>query len=170
MVESPDINLITKEKAVETASFLVAKYYDFLNKLKLNAYNYGLDKLAIKDVARRYAYDVYRLHRYHHTEYIDRHKIAGYLTYWICKIRPIYIKNPEMCFENAKSPLFINEAFALYVSVGRINAHYVQNGSGRKIFINDGFLDAFLYGLRYRTITGDMLSVAYYLAEKGCGQ
>jgi len=164
-----DINSITKAKALRTASFLVEKYYDFLNRLKLNAGNYALDMAIIKDVARRYAYDVDRLHRYHGTERIDRHKIAGYLTYWICKLRPISLKNHEVYFENAKSPLYINEAFALFIAMGRFNAHYVQTGSGQKIVVSESLLDAFLYGLRYRATTGDMLSMAFYMTEKNSG-
>ena len=166
MAANADINSITKTKALKTASFLVEKYYDFLNRFRLNAGNYALDIAVIKDVARRYAYDVDRLHRYHGTERIDRHKIAGYLTYWICKLRPISLKNKDVYFENAKSPLFINETFALFIAMGRFNAHYVQTGSDRKMVVGESLLDAFLYDLRYRTTTGDMLSMAFYLAEK----
>jgi hypothetical protein len=153
-------------KALEKTSFLVEKYYDFLNKFKLYAGSYELDKFAVEEVARRYAYDVYRLHRYHSTERIDRHKIAGYLTYWICRFRPIRVKDFGIYFENTRTPQFINEVFALFIGMGRVNEHYRQSGSGKRIAVTKSLVNTFLYDLRYRAITGDMLSMAYYLAEK----
>jgi hypothetical protein len=156
----------TSDKAIKTASFLVGAYYDFGSDLKLNLGGYKFDKAVIRDVARRYVYDVDRLHRFHGIKFIDRHKIAGYLSYWICKLRPISVKTPDIYFENAKTPLYINEAYALYVAIGRINAHYAYNKSGEKMVLSKGLVDALLYGLRYRSATGDMLSLSYYLMEK----
>jgi len=165
-----DFNTFIEKKSLEKASFLVGKYYDFLNKFGVCAANYVLDKFAVKEIARRYACDVYRLHRYHSTERIDSHKIAGYLTYWICKFRPIHVKHFDVYFGDPKTPQFINETFALFIGMGRINEHYRQNNSDRKIFLGKSLINTFLYDLRYRAATGDMLSMAYYLIELNAKQ
>jgi hypothetical protein len=161
-----NINSVTNAKAIKTTSFLVGKYYDFLNLFNLNALNYKIDMAVVKDVGRRYAYDVDRLHRYHDTDFIDRHKIAGYLTYWICKLRPISVDDHGIYFESAKRPLYINELFALYVGMGRINAHHEYHKTMERATISKSLTNTFLYDLRYRPTTGDMLSMSYYLIEK----
>jgi hypothetical protein len=165
-----DFNSFVDRKALEKTSFLVGKYYDFLNNFKLYAGSYEIDKFAVEEIARRYAYDVYRLHRYHSTERIDCHKIAGYLTYWICRLRPIRVKDFGTYFENTKTPQFINEVFALFIGMGRINERNRRSGSGKRATISKSLANAFLYGLRYRPTTGDMLSMSYYLIEKNGGK
>ena len=46
-----------------------------------------VDERILADVVTRYWRDVKRIHIFQ-TVPIDCHKIAGYLTYWICMLRP----------------------------------------------------------------------------------
>jgi len=136
-----------------------------------------LDIAIVKDVARRYAYDVERLRIYHKSPQpnvdplINRHKIAGYLAYWVCKLRPISLNNKDAYLNGgARSRLYINEAFAMYLAVGRLRAERIKDGVTAKEVVDRELMDAMLYGLRYRPITGDTLSMAFHLMEKTAGQ
>ncbi len=121
----------------------------------------------INEVVSRYWMDVQRIHRWHKSDKIDCHKIAGYLTYWICKIKPIEAAIPVF----QKSPLgyMINELLALYVGLGRINeTRSIEGKPNVRIqhLIQDKFLSDFLYTLRYRCTTGDSLALIYYFIDR----
>jgi hypothetical protein len=97
---------------------------------------------------------------------IDCNKIAGYIAYWICKLRPISVINTKIYLTNPNTPKFINESFALYVACGRINSELEANGHKNGIVIEDKTLDSLLYSLKYRVTPGDTLSLFFDMAEK----
>ena len=96
--------LLNKTKILNTARTLIRQYYDVLRVLQLDAHQYRLDPIILLNVAERYWLDVDRLHRYHSIERIDRHKIAGYLTHWICKLRPVAVAQNDIYLKNGRIP------------------------------------------------------------------
>lgn len=143
---------------------LSANIMTFLELFEVNADSYELNLISITDIAIHYCKDVNRIHNFHGIDFIDRHKIAGYLTYWICKLRPITIKETVAYNKNAYTPLYINELFAFHVSCGRIfdNVDEIEIEPD----FSDSFMDSFLYTSKYRQTTGDNLSIVYYLLEE----
>ena len=144
---------------------LIRQYYYFLSHYKLDARGYRLDRAILKNVMERYWMDVDRLHRYHNMPRIDRHKIAGYLTYWLCRLRPISSLDDNMALGKPLMALFINELFAIYVALGRIQARKNQV-ERQSLQISTDLFNALCYSLRYRHLNGDALSVMYYLIEE----
>jgi hypothetical protein len=152
-------------KVNEKALLLIRLYYMFLNHFKLDASIYILQHAVLKDVVVRYWRDVDRLHRYHDISRINRHKIAGYLTHWICKLRPIVVAKNDEFLSDPDMALYINEIFAVFVAVARIQEYHNKNG-GKKIKVKKETFDTCLYNLRYRPVTGDMLSMVYGFIEE----
>jgi len=99
--------------AIETAIELILKDFKIReSQMVINHYNLNI---AID----RYWRDVTRLHKFHNIKHIDCHKIAGYLTYWICKIKPLEPTIP--LFQKKTFGYFANEILSLYVGIGRKN-------------------------------------------------
>lgn len=148
----------------DTFDALINAYYTFLDLFDLSEDDVIFDEEKIIEVCERYLMDVDRLLRYHYIERIDCHKIAGYLTYWICKIKPLQIRDS---YNKEVSALReANELLAIIVSVGRINENHI--GEGRQVLVKQEFLEAFIYTLRYRPLNGDLLSIIYYFVDVSC--
>jgi hypothetical protein len=143
---------------------LLGKYTFFLMHAGFNPMHYAMDYTILKNVVMRYWGDVERLRHFHRMPRINSHKIAGYLTYWICKLRPITIRDQRFYLDNASKPLkhphYINELFAACVGIGRLNEDRVKQ-SHKRVIISPELFDTFTYGLKYRVLTGDMLSMMY---------
>ncbi|GBU22293.1 hypothetical protein R80B4_02200 [Fibrobacteres bacterium R8-0-B4] len=132
---------------------------------------------TLRVVVKRYLDDVDRIHRHHAIDKIDCYKIAGYLTYWLCRLKPLRVVDKRAaCKQNIKDDnakkiaaksFYINELFAMFLGLGRINAH---NKTIRNVF-DRGFINTFTYSLKYRFITGDMLSLMYGVIDRtACGE
>lgn len=148
------------------AKYLLVEYHGFLRRFKVNNSLYRINSHILKDVATRYWRDVERLHHFHNMPLIDCRKIAGYLAYWICKLRPISVTSHSAYLTDADTPNFINETFAVYVVCGRINSELAANGHKCGVVIEDKTLDSLLYSLKYRATSGDTLSLFFEMAEK----
>jgi len=153
------------DKESQTTQMLINLYHEFFSRFNVDLSLYHLDIVVLKDISRRYWRDVERLHKFHNITHIDNHKIAGYLTYWISKMKPISVSDNHVYLANAKPPMFINELFALYVAIGRINYHLEAIHSNKIVTVDSNFLKSFLYTLKYRITTGDNLSMTYYFIE-----
>lgn len=81
----------------------------------------------------------------------DECKIAGYITYWIAKLKPIQILHPEP----DKEELFINEYLA--ISVANAYLECTKHISLR----SQKFVDNLKYLLRYRTLTVRIMPLIY---------
>jgi len=143
---------------------LLGKYTFFLMRAGFNPVHYRIDYTTLKNVVMRYWGDVERLRYFHDMPLINSHKIAGYLTYWICKLRPITINDQRFYLDNISKPLkhpyYINELFAACIGIGRLNEDRAkQNYKG--VIVSPELLDTFTYGLKYRVLTGDTLSMMY---------
>jgi hypothetical protein len=149
-----------------TARHLLNEYCNFLCRFKVDPRQYRIDSYVLKDIAAHYWRDARRLHMFHKMPLIDCRKIAGYLAYWICKLRPISVASTSIYLTKPNTPKFINETFALYVVCGRINSELEAEGRKKGVVIEDKMLDALLYSLKYRITPGDMLSLFFEMAEK----
>jgi hypothetical protein len=147
---------------------LLKKYAVFLMRAGFNPPDYAIDYAVLKTVVRRYWADVERLRHFHNMPRINSHKIAGYLTYWLCKLRPVMVRNKRIYLDNASNPLkhphYINELFAAYVGVGRLNEDR-RNAGAKGVIMPAELFDTFIYGLKYRILTGDMLSMMYNVID-----
>jgi hypothetical protein len=143
---------------------LLKKYTFFLMRAGFNPMHYRIDYTILKNVVMRYWGDVERLHHFHNMPLINSHKIAGYLTYWICKLHPITVKDQHVYLDNSSKPLkhphYINELFAAYVGIGRLNEDRTKQ-SCKGVIVSAELFDTFTYGLKYRVLTGDTLSMMY---------
>jgi len=144
---------------------MLRAYSFFLSAYALNPKDFGLDVVVLRDMSKRYFKDVDRLHRYHGITHIDAHKIAGYTTYWLSKLKPISVGNSALYNGKSEFCVYINEIFALYLASGRI----ISAGEIKNLRLNSGLLASFLYLLKYRTTSGDNLSIMYYLIENARG-
>jgi len=160
---------VDRTKALRSAQTLAREYYDFLNHFELNAGWFRLDRVVLLNLTERYWLDVDRLHRYHSSTRIDRHKIAGYLTYWICRLRPIAVVSDQANIEHTDIALHINELFAVFVALSRLDVHHRIEKDSKTVSIKKGFFNALMYNLRYRPSTGDILAMLYYLIEERRG-
>lgn len=87
----------------------------------------------------------------------DAFKIAGYLTYWIAKLKPVQILEPEP----NKQEILINEYLAISFAVSYFYA--IKN---IKLLPSDLF-DNLKYLLRYRTLTVRIMPLIYESYVKG---
>lgn len=158
------------EKELETYEFLKKSYDKFLTEKKFSNSDVYVDLVVLQEVAHRYSMDIERLHHCHSIEHVDCHKIAGYLTYWITKLRPFTIINDDLYLHEDrlinKLVCNINELFAILLGIGRIKSHYESIGMAFvKAPLSENFTNAFIYLLKYRITTGDNLSLIYYFLD-----
>jgi len=154
------------DKSEMTARILLKSYYRFLSKFRLDKSIYRVDFYALKDVEKRYYRDVERLNMFHRMNGISSQKVAGYCTYWLCKLRPISVIQNSEYANRPNTSKFVNECFALYVAFGHINSDLDLRGCASGIILDDDTLDSFLYSLRYRVVSGDALAIMFDMARK----
>lgn len=166
-------------KEQDTLKFIIKMYAQYINEMNYNKNDFYLNVSTVKEIAHGYAKDVVRLKACHDIEYIDCHKIAGYLTYWISKLKPITIINPLLYKSKSNSAISIadhrqlieaiiniNEHFSLAIGVSRVKSNLVANGFSTQIKISQNFKKHFFYLLKYRITTGDNLSMIFYFIER----
>jgi hypothetical protein len=141
--------------------FLINAFVAFLLHHKVGVSDIKIDTSILADISKRYYRDMDRLKQNHIMNGVSRWKVAGYLTYWVIKLRPIDIVAPCMYRTNPKLCLYINEIFAWYIASG-----YIRGASGKTFRARDeNFMKDFLYLLRYRLTTGDNLVAIYSLTD-----
>lgn len=138
-------------------------FADFLDTYKVDYADISLDTCIVEDISMRYHKDEKRLMENHKMKGINAQKAAGYLTYWIVKLRPLSItSNAKNYHKRPTLYLYINEAFAFYLATGRLNSAKKRG----EIALSKDFLSAFFYILKYRPTTGDNLTMHYHLMDK----
>jgi len=154
-------------REIITTKALLKMYANFAEVLNLPKTSVYVNPATVLNVAKHYWRDVDRMHAFQDFTLIDCHKIAGYYAYWLGKLKPISITDV-----NAYSPKFsqlflnINECFAFYVGVGRVNDCLKKTGKTLIDSVPKNFFEAIIYTLNYRSTSGDNLSLMYYLTEK----
>lgn len=164
-----------KQKATERIKIIYTCWDELCTKHESSHEFKELAYLSIpivSEIAYRYVLDVKRIKIFHpkEIENINEYKIAGYLSYWICKLRPVQL--PQHIRRFTKIQNLINEELSFYIAISRINLERKTNGQTkidffkpdseekRKRFINDLF-----YSLKYRATTGDNLAQIYKYTE-----
>ena len=154
-----------KNNAIEA---IAVAYDEVLKTLALTVSQVGIDINIVNHIAARYSMDVERIHNYHDIPRLDCHKIAGYLTYWICRLRPIYVTDRSVYETNGQAATVLNELLALYTGVGRIVSSDNFKKGNKKPNLKENFLQPFLYTLRNRPLNADLLSFIYYFVDEVC--
>lgn len=154
------------QKAAARAHELLMCFGTFLEGAGLDSSLFDCDKVVLLSAAKRYCNDVERLHRHHTINLIDCYKIAGYSAYWICKMKPFRVKDLNVAYMGKQTILankmfYINELFSLHLGLSRINSHHKQAKSNRRVVLCKKHYDAMAYSLKYRQMSGDMLSLFF---------
>jgi len=165
-----DTNSAENQKAAGYAANIISIFGDFLKSNGLAESLYECDTYMLMATAKRYLDDVERLHKHHGIKFIDCYKIAGYLSYWICKMKPFRVKTMKDAYTGkrvdlANKSFFINELFSLHIGLARINAHYRHNNSNRRVVLCAKHYGAMAYTLKYRQASGDMLTLFFEMAD-----
>ena len=119
--------------------------------------NYDL----LHEVLVSYFLDIIRLKDFHNCKKINFVKIAGYMVFWIAKLRPIQIiqaKDKDITGDIRR----INEYYAAHVGlsfIANLNEPLSLDNSTLKIY--NTFREELLYSLVYRVITPQMLELIY---------
>lgn len=168
------------KKVSDYARHLVTSFCKFLEKSELSTALYDIDVVVLLTTVKRYLQDVDRLHLYHDIDLIDGHKIAGYLAYWICRLKPIRVKDEGVAYQRgtneadfegvAKQSFFINELFSVFLGLSRVDSHYKKLSVSKRVSLDAKFINALTYSLKYRLMTGDMLSLIYYMIDTACSK
>ena len=152
---------MNRSREEQTALALMRMYEQFIEHLEVLRSSVFVNPVVLLDASKRYWRDVDRLHKFHDMPLIDCHKIAGYLTYWIVKFKPISVVKVGAYTPSYNELLLnMNEYFAFYVAIGRI---YDLDKTGRKIAVSRDFVESFVYTLKNRLTTGDNLTIIYQL-------
>lgn len=94
--------------AIFEAWSALTEEHQFNSEFKNSSY---LSPPLVSEIVFRYLCDVRRIKEFHRSEIenINEFKIAGYLTYWICKIRPVQLK--EQLRRLTRTQNLLNELF-----------------------------------------------------------
>ena len=143
--------------------FMIRQYVSFLSTFNLSKEDFNLDLYVLADVSKRYFKDVDRLHQYHGITRINAHKIGGYTSYWISKLRPISVTNPDLYRDKSGFVEYINEIFALRLATSRICA----TNRTKTVRLTGELMKSLLYLMKYRVTSGDNLALMYYFFDHG---
>lgn len=158
---------VTIGDVLETECFILRAFDNFIQKFS-NSDKYDIDVFVVMDISRRYYKDEARVKFFHpRIKELDGHKKAGYLTYWVSKLKPIVIRDFGVYEVKPTVPHYINEMFAIHLGFGQIN--YNRKSGGNSIgpgIITKEFITSLLHTLKYRATTGDNLSMLFYLADE----
>lgn len=158
------------QNVVKRAKEILTGFGVFLQSVGLDDSLFDCDKTILLATAKRYWDDVERLHEHHGMNLIDCHKIAGYTSYWICKMKPFRAKDMSVAYASGQAGLanksfYINELFSLHMGLARINAHYKYIKSSKRVVLSAKHYEAMTYSLKHRQVSGDMLTLFFEMAD-----
>ena len=141
-----------KKSQTTTLNLILESYGGFLKNFKIRNTQVIYSQSLVCEVIKRYWLDVDRIKYHHNIKNINCFKIAGYLTYWIIKIKPFF---PIGIISKEDKGKYCNEFIAFMLAQSRINSENAQYNipfSGKRDI---------LYSLRYRASNPDFLSIIY---------
>jgi hypothetical protein len=153
---------------IKTLELIEKAYHKYLDTYSLTNEDVFYNQVAVAQVVNRYWLDVDRIHDFHEKIVkMDCHKIGGFLTYWICKIKPFYSLPSSYEKDNSNAALLCNEIIAFILSCGRIEQKRKFHKEDYPIIIPNPkrFMNYYIYTLRYRQVTQDLLSFIYYFLD-----
>ncbi len=121
------------------------------------------DPYVLLDVVKKYVSDIDHFHKLYNIE-PDEFKKAGYWTFWIRKLKPVHIVNPQ---EQARqAPVgrdlvlgwYINEFLAVSYSLGVLR---VAIRPRQQFRLTPHLWRELVYGLRYRAISPHGMALFY---------
>lgn len=122
-----------------------------------------LDKCILLHCVHSYFLDLERMKDFHHIALADVHKIAGYATKWITKLKPIQqLENSAASYTRRYQ--LVNEFYAMYFAFSVLKLHTKL----RKL--TEPFRSNLLYTFHYRDIDGSLLSTMMYTLECACAR
>ena len=119
-----------------------------------------LSTIIVREIIKRFFSDKKLIEDCHSgLDGSDECKVAGYLTYWISKLKPVMILEPEP----NENEIFINEDLAIDIAIPFIYQF-------KKVFMlfPKKVLDDLKYTLRYRTLTVRVLPIIFEAYVFGC--
>lgn len=154
-------------KRYEMARAIEKIFYEFLSEFNLDANIFKLDYLRLLDTCKYYFNDVITIHVLNPSiTNTDRHKIAGYTAFWINKFNFIYIVDPNHTLANPNVIGYINQLFSFTVGAGRLNEYLNSKGKFDGVEYSDSFIKYYLEYSKSKNLTGEALSLVFYLLEE----
>jgi hypothetical protein len=153
---------------VQKTEILILDAFGKLTQTVIPEDKYDIDTFIVMDVAKRCHLDEARIKLSHPgIPVLDSYKKAGYLCYWVSKLKPIVVRDFSIYETDPEKPHYINESFAFHLGCGKINSilkplsKSISPGS-----ITKDFVETLLYTLKFRVTTGDDLSMLFYFIDK----
>jgi|GEM_PF-6678181 len=153
---------------------------DLYSKCNVSKNTLRLDEPRVASVVVQIEKDYHRMADYNGIS-PDRNKQAGFLTYWMCKIKPVVIANPDEIYKKAPKVAFVLDEFlAICCSISMIRAANViivnkKIETGEKLIefdrriIDIKQIKAILYDLLHYlqkgNITSLSLAILYYYID-----
>jgi len=135
-----------------TVSEIIEYFEQITDSLSISSLRY--DPLILSEIVKRYNMDEKRILNAHpQIDGLDHFKSAGILTYWISKLKPVKISTPSIWC--------LDEILALFLGLAIIFKYENRSKVLSETFVND-----FLYTLRYRNISQEILSLLYHSMMK----
>jgi len=165
-----DTNSVENQNAAKRVNEILIGFGVFLESTGLDESLFDCDKSILLSTTKRYMDDVERLHDHHDISLIDCYKIAGYTSYWICKMKPFRVKDMRVAYISrqdglANKSFYINELFSLHMGLARINAHHEYTKSNKRVVLGVKHYEMMAYTLKYRQASGDMLALFFEMAD-----
>jgi len=119
-----------------------------------------VDDYILADVIQRWCEEVKKVETVSkNIEFVSSFRVAGFLTFWIRKLKPFYIARYNE--DNLQKQIYINEILALVIGL-----ILLYGLSSKKKKINDGAFVRLLTSLRYNSMSPMSVSLIYeYLYE-----
>ncbi len=114
----------------------------------------------LRNCVESYYIDTERLKVFHDIHWTDRHKLAGFTIKWINAIRPIQrlAGYDRLSVEDGKALTLGNESFAFWAGTYHLDADKKQ--------LSPRYYRNFVYSLRYRPMSGEVLASKMSLLER----
>lgn len=127
-------------------------YYNIIPKMARDPSKFVLSKFIVCEAINRFLDFKETTENLHPAmDGTESCKIAGYLTYWIAKLKPVQTFEKE---PNIKE-LFINEYLAIFVAL----TYFKERG--KLTILNEKIIRDLRYTLRYRTLTVRVIPIIY---------
>jgi len=127
----------------------------------------AFNKYIIDNIIERCLKDFKRISNHHEgVKNPDIHKTAAYLTYWVCKLRPIQILDFSV-YDKLPYSKYIVELHAVLAGCAVINAgEERKNGESLDLYKLKPILADMFYILKYCNQNPDLLGILYYFIDK----
>jgi len=147
-----------EQKRIRRANILQKAYSSLVNTWsKEDREQCHLNPLILKMVVESYFSDLDRKKEFHHIEFADSHKRAGYTVKWLMKFRPVVPIQEKLSIK----AILANEHFAAFVAFRFLD---VPSSA-----IPEGVFKHILYALRYRPIDANAWALSFFLLQEAYG-